>query len=86
MWIRLLLCRSIGATIVEMLTKHPPWHELEAMAALFKIANLKKAQYTLDSKVSKLAREFIERTFAAEAQRPKAEELLRNPWLASGYG
>ncbi|XP_067942703.1 mitogen-activated protein kinase kinase kinase 3-like [Watersipora subatra] len=77
---------SIGATIVEMLTKHPPWHELEAMAALFKIANLKKAQYVLDKKVSKLAREFIEKTFAPETQRPKAEELLRDPWLASGYG
>lgn len=71
---------------MEMLTKHPPWHELEAMAALFKIANLRKAQYTLDAKVSKLAREFIEKTFAPEANRPKAEELLRDPWLASGCG
>ena len=68
-----------------MLTRHPPWHELEAMAALFKIANLKRAEYVLDKKVSKQAREFIEKTFAPEAQRPKAEELLRDPWLASGY-
>jgi len=69
-----------------MLTKHPPWHELEAMAALFKIANLKKAHYVLDDKVSIHAKQFLERCFAQEGKRAKAEDLLRDPWLASGHG
>lgn len=68
-----------------MLTKHPPWHELEAMAALFKIANMQRAHYVLDDKVSHQAREFLKRTFSPETKRPKAEDLLLDPWLASGY-
>lgn len=31
------LCRSIGATIVEMLKCRPPWYEFEPTAAMFKI-------------------------------------------------
>lgn len=71
--------------MVEMLTKNPPWHDLEPMAALFKIANEKKARYTLGDHVSQSARSFIEKTFLEESRRPTAEELLGDPFV-SGYG
>ena len=32
-------CRSVGSTVVEMLTCHPPWYDVrEPTAAMFKIA------------------------------------------------
>lgn len=34
----LFRCRSIGATIVEMLTCHPPWFNFEPVAAIYKVA------------------------------------------------
>lgn len=34
----LLVVRSIGCTVVEMLTCHPPLYDMEPMAALFRIA------------------------------------------------
>ena len=34
----LFICRSIGCTVVEMLTCHPPLYDMEPMAALFRIA------------------------------------------------
>jgi len=71
---------------VEMLTGHPPWHELEPMAALFKIAHQKKAQYTLGSHVSEQARHFIQRTFANQKDRPVASELLLDPFIVTEYG
>lgn len=71
--------------MVEMLTKHPPYHELEPMAALFKIAQEKKAKYTLDDRVSTTARAFIERIFVEESCRPSAYELLEDDFVTSGY-
>ena len=69
-----------------MLTKHPPWHELEAMAALFKIASFTKASYQLDDNISKDAREFLNCIFVPVEKRPKAKDLLKTTWLHAGYG
>lgn len=77
---------SLGATVVEMLTKHPPWHELEAMAALFKIASFSKASYQLDDNISKEAREFLNCIFVPVEKRPKAKDLFKTRWLHAGYG
>lgn len=84
--ISLIFCRSLGATVVEMLTKHPPWHELEAMAALFKIANFSRASYVLDDQITREAREFLNCIFVQVEKRPKAKELLKIQWLRHGYG
>lgn len=68
-----------------MLTKHPPWHELEAMAALFKIASFSKANYVLDDQISGEAREFLNCIFVPVDKRPKAKDLLKKSWLLAGY-
>lgn len=78
--------RSIGATVVEMLTKNPPWHELEPMAALFKIAKEGRAKFTLGDHVSTLAHKFIEQTFLDETNRPNALALLQHPFVSAGPG
>ena len=72
-------CRSIGCTVVEMLTKDPPWIEFEAMAAIFKIATADHPRYELPSHSTDVARDFINRCFRrTQTERPSAEELLRH--------
>ena len=44
--------------MVEMLTTKPPWHELEAIAALFKIAT-EATKPDLPDHVSECVRDFI---------------------------
>lgn len=71
--------RSLGCTIVEMLTVNPPWHEFETMAAIYKIATCDfKAQYSLPSGSSDLAHDILNRCFQSPESRPSAEELLRH--------
>ena len=48
----------MGCTVVEMLTTKPPWHELEAVAALFKIATEPTVPHLPDH-ASEPARDFI---------------------------
>lgn len=71
---------------MEMLTEHPPWHMLEPMAALFKIANSRTADYKLGDNVSQAARSFIERCFSDQKSRPVAIELLQDPFVQEKYG
>lgn len=56
------------------------------MAALFKIANEKKARYKLGDHVSSQAREFIEKSFLDASSRPAANDLLSHPFIIHGYG
>ena len=53
--------RSIGCTVVEMLTGKPPWAEFEPMAALFKIAT-EETEPDVPQETSSDARDFIETT------------------------
>jgi len=81
---RCLPCRSLGCTVVLMLTSKPPWHELEEeMAIVFQIGKSDKPKYQLPTdRVSELARNFVERCFVHDPlQRPSAAELLRDPFL-----
>lgn len=83
MWKTLLLNssarRSLGCTVVEMLTEKPPWAEYEAMAAIFKIAT-QPTNPLLPSHISEQARDFIHCIFVEAKHRPSAEELLRHPF------
>lgn len=72
------LCfRSVGCTVVEMLTEKPPWAEFEAMAAIFKIAT-QPTNPQLPPHVSDHARDFLKRIFIEAKLRPFADELLRH--------
>ena len=63
LWMKLVcsLCRSLGCTVVEMLTTKPPWSEFEPMAALFKIAT-QPTEPSLPHDLSEDAMEFIQAT------------------------
>lgn len=76
-FIHSLCYRSVGCTVVEMLTQRPPWAEFEAMAAIFKIAT-QPTNPTLPPHVSDHCRDFLKRIFIETKQRPAAEDLLRH--------
>lgn len=71
--------RSLGCTVVEMLTEKPPWAEYEAMAAIFKIAT-QPTNPLLPSHISEQGRDFLSCIFVDAKHRPSAEELLRHPF------
>jgi serine/threonine protein kinase len=74
---------SLGCTVVEMLTGHPPWHEFEGVAAIFKIATQHPPTYQLPAGASELVRCFLSSCFKLSVERrPTAEQLLRDPFVA----
>lgn len=63
--------------MVEMLTCNPPWHEFEAMAAIYKIATADFPKYELPKHVSEEMQQLLRCCFQKDAsQRPSAEDLL----------
>lgn len=72
--------RSVGCTVVEMLTEKPPWAEFEAMAAIFKIAT-QPTKPQLPDGVSDCCRNFLKIIFVEEKRRPTAEEILRHSFV-----
>lgn len=80
----LSLSRSLGCTVVEMLTEKPPWAEYEAMAAIFKIAT-QPTNPQLPSHISEHGRDFLRRIFVEARQRPSAEELLTHHFAQLVY-
>lgn len=80
----LLLSRSLGCTVVEMLTEKPPWAEYEAMAAIFKIAT-QPTNPQLPSHISEHCRDFLKQIFVEARHRPSAEELLRHQFAQLQY-
>ncbi|XP_041374483.1 mitogen-activated protein kinase kinase kinase 2-like isoform X2 [Gigantopelta aegis] len=73
---------SLGCTIVEMLTKKPPFAEYESFAAMFQIATCKYPKYDLPPDTSVTCREFLSLTFQRTGQeRPSADDLLRHRFL-----
>ena len=77
-----LLCRSLGCTVVEMLTKNPPWHELEGLAVIYRIGTSDMPQFQLPAGASDVTRNFLARCFIYDPRRrPSAVELLRDPFI-----
>jgi len=74
----------VGCTVVEMLTKKPPWPELETMAAIYKIATADFPKYRLPDGTSDFVHDFLKLVFRREQRdRPSAEELLTHPMLVN---
>ncbi|KAF6034814.1 MAP3K2 [Bugula neritina] len=71
-----------GATMVEMLTKNPPWPKLTSVQWTFKINQKQKPEYTLPPSTSQTARNFLTDIFNYdEKTRPTSEQLFAHPWF-----
>jgi serine/threonine protein kinase len=65
-----------------MLAGNPPWHELEGVAAIYRIVTADRQKYDLPADTTNSAREFIEQCFIRDAKkRPSADELLQHPFV-----
>ena len=71
---------SLGATIVELITGHPPLHELGPMVAAFQI--IEGAEPIPDG-ISVELQSFLNGCFHLDpTKRSTAAQLLRHPWVA----
>ncbi|XP_053385574.1 mitogen-activated protein kinase kinase kinase 2-like isoform X2 [Mercenaria mercenaria] len=76
---------SVGCTLVEMLTKEPPWAELEPCAAIYKIGTEDFPQFTLPNDLSPCVDDFLRLTFKRiPGERPSAEDLLLHSFVLEG--
>lgn len=65
-----------------MLTKKPPWADLETMAAIYKIATTEYPRFTLPKGLSSHTDDFLKLSFKRIPQeRPTAEDLLQHPFV-----
>ncbi|XP_052760057.1 mitogen-activated protein kinase kinase kinase 3-like [Mya arenaria] len=74
---------SVGCTVVEMLTKSPPWFELEHHAALYKIATATFPRYRLPDNTTSDVHDFLNLVFNLDSTlRPTAQDLLSHPMVS----
>lgn len=73
---------SLGATIVELFTTHPPYHELHQMAVLHAIGVDERPP--LPKNVTPILKDFLLECFQKQASlRINAKLLLKHKWLIS---
>ncbi|GAA5980311.1 hypothetical protein JCM10908_001610 [Rhodotorula pacifica] len=76
---------SLAATVCELITGHPPYHELVAMSAMFRI--VEDDMPPLPESASFELRAFLRRCFSKDpSKRPTAEALFTDPWLLACAG
>ncbi|RHY20550.1 hypothetical protein DYB25_002103 [Aphanomyces astaci] len=74
-------CRSVGCTIIELLTQKPPYFDLAPMAALFRI--VQDDHPPLPKSISPALHDFIMKCFMKEPRlRLSADDLLLHPWIS----
>lgn len=75
---------SLGATIIELFTTHPPYHELNAMATLHAIGT--DEHPPIPKGISPLAKGFLLECFQKQPSlRVTAKLLLKHKWLAPSH-
>lgn len=75
---------SLGATIIELLTTHPPYHELNPMATLHAIGT--DDHPPLPKGISQLAQSFLLECFQKQpGLRKSAKLLLRHRWIGAQH-
>lgn len=75
---------SLGCVVLEMWAGRRPWGDMEALAAMFQLANTRAAPPVPDDvNLSPAADDFLnKRCFASNPHdRPTATELLRHPFI-----
>ncbi|KAI1172749.1 hypothetical protein F4777DRAFT_490071 [Nemania sp. FL0916] len=71
---------SLGCTVIELLSGRPPYHNLQAMPALFAIVN--DDHPPLPEGVSSAARDFLMQCFQKDPNlRVSARKLLKHNWI-----
>ena len=80
--LRLCVDRSVGCTLVEMLTGKPPYGDYEPLAAMYQIVSNNHPKYKLPPQCSVHVENFLMLTFKVSvADRPPAEDLLKDKFL-----
>ncbi|TNJ26885.1 Kinase, STE STE11 [Giardia muris] len=73
---------SLGATVIELLTTNPPFHDMNSFAAMFNISTL--TEMPLPPNISPECASFLASCFRIEPkERPTCAELLRFPWISA---
>lgn len=75
---------SLGCTIVELIDGRPPYSEMVAMSAMFRI--VEDDRPPIPERCSPELFDFLSQCFAKEPQdRPTANELFAHEWLQSNW-
>jgi serine/threonine protein kinase len=73
---------SLGCTVIELLDGRPPYHQLQAMPALFRIVN--DDHPPLPQGASPVVIDFLMQCFQKDPNlRVSARKLLKHPWITS---
>lgn len=73
---------SLGATVIELLTTNPPFHDMNSFAAMFNISTL--TEMPLPPNISPECASFLASCFRIEPkERPTCAELLKFPWISA---
>ena len=75
---------SLGATIIELVSGHPPYWELPALSAMFHIVQDGEVPLPESLSLSPACRDFLGECFRKEPSfRKSAAELAAHPWITS---
>jgi len=72
---------SLGCTVIELLTGHPPYHRLTSMQALFAIV---QNNPPIPEGISPVVQDFLMQCFQKDHNfRVTAKKLLKHPWVCN---